>query len=41
MPEAAAVPLLDLDLDEIGWTLSESDYITIIAAGEILTTEGN
>ena len=35
------VPLLDLDLDEIGWTLNESDYIAIIATGEILTAERN
>lgn len=53
MPEATAVPLqssrnrsrnvplLDLDLDEIGWTLNESDYITLIATGEILTAERN
>ena len=49
MPEATAVPLqssrnvplLDLDLDEIGWTLNESDYLAIIATGETITAERN
>lgn len=35
------MPLLDLDLDEIGWTLNESDYLAIIATGETLNAEGN
>ncbi len=41
MPEATAVPLLDLDLEEIGWTLNESDYLAIIATGETITAERN
>ncbi len=32
-------PLLDLDLEEIGWTLNESDYLAIIATGETITAE--